>query len=184
MSKKIFTVFTASVLSCSFAQFAFANNQPTTESNNGVYLALQGAYSLQSNSGSLYYGTSSQNTSGFGARASIGYDINKYFSIEGGYAHLFNSNHYSNEILDTFLKIRAPIKDNFNIYMKVGADYMFNFKSFSGGDFGPAFGVGATYDFTPNWAADVSWTRYTTQDHSLQPNTDFIGVGLKYKFNL
>lgn len=193
-------------------------------SNNYVYIALQGGYALQyfkdyyNNDDAwspwrpeLGESASTSDEGGFGARVSLGYGFNQYFAVEAGYSYLFNKPELNaggdgfpipgieiaevkTQIIDAFFKVKAPVADNFDLYAKVGADYMMNDydeENFSGvhGDvkeFGPAFGVGAAYNFTPNWTVDLSWTRYIGQikiNSDWQPNIDFFALGIMYKFN-
>lgn len=214
-----------SIVSFGFASSVFASGEipiatPATINTNYVYVALQGGFDWQhfsesdySNYWNSFYNTNVSNKGGFGSRASVGYGFNQIFSVEAGYTYLFNkpsfnisgngyelgSYHTQTQIIDAFLKLKGPIAKDFDLYAKVGADYMFNntpggFRV-SGHDWfdddaskiGPAFGLGAAYNFTPNWSADVSWTRYINgfgDNHNNQPNIDFVALGLAYKFNL
>lgn len=191
-------------------------------SNNYVFIALQGGYAWQhigdlydssnfNDASNAFFGfpitdvdVTSSDEGGFGARASIGYGFNQNFSIELGYSYLFNKPEVSaagfelmetkTSIVDAFFKVKAQAAENFDLYAKVGADYMMNNwdeenNSGLNGDvkeFGPAFGVGAAYNFTPNWTVDLSWTRYIGEikvNSDWQPNIDFFALGLMYKFN-
>lgn len=155
--------------------------------------------------------SSASKEGGIGGRAALGYGFNQNFAVEAGYSYLFNKptatvsyqplvagiNGYDVEsklktqIIDAFFKVQAPVADDFSLYAKVGADYMLNqWKSDEANNhvnkFGPAFGVGAAYNITQNWVADLSWTRYIGQikiNKDWQPNVDFLGLGIAYKFN-
>lgn len=205
MSKNLIKVLAVSIITFGFTTAIFADGEkpiasPTsTNNNNYVYLALQGGIDSQHFSG-VFDNFNITSTNGFAARASLGYGFNKIFAVEAGYAHFFNepsftyynnsytAGEYQTQVIDAFLKLNGPITDDFNLYLKVGADYMFN----RGSDLikgniesiGPAFGVGASYNFTPNWVGDVSWTRYANMSNNSQPNIDFVGLGITYKFNL
>lgn len=188
---------------------------PATQTNsNYVFVALQGGFDWQhwnnyfnhdgafSPAVSILTNAEVSKQGGFGGRASVGYGFNQFFSVEGGYSYLFTKPVVSltnplngevatldikTQIIDAFARIQAPVADNFSLYTKVGADYMINSaEGCSTKKFGPAFGVGAAYNFTPNWMLDASWTRYIGQikvNDSWQPNIDFFALGLTYKFN-
>jgi opacity protein-like surface antigen len=222
MSNNLKKVLAVSVLALGFSSAILASGEmpvamPAAEaSNNYVFIALQGGYALQyfknyynsDDSFSPFVPASLVGTSdegGFGARASLGYGFNQNFSVEVGYSYLFNKPEINvlntevadikTQIVDAFFKVQAQAADNFDLYAKVGADYMMNDWENANGaigwdgnvnEFGPAFGVGAAYNFTPNWTVDVSWTRYIGQikiNKDWQPNIDFFALGLMYKFN-
>ncbi len=141
---------------------------------------------------------------GFAGRLYVGYDFNNYFGTELGYIYLpkakvkFGGTElYSikNYAVDLFGKLSMPIANGFGVYAKAGAAY---FKSTAGDDddslnlltgsashVGPAYGVGLFYQITPQFAADLSWTRYSGEgkwDNDYQPNPDVFMFGLSYKF--
>lgn len=221
MFKNLNKVLAISVLAFGFSSAILASGEmpvamPAAEaSSNYVYIALQGGYALQYfkdyyNNDDIWSpwgtdnGLGASDEGGFGARASLGYGFNQNFAVEVGYSYLFNKPNISvldvevadvkTQIIDAFFKVKAQAADNFDLYAKVGADYMMNNWSDKldldwGGDvheFGPAFGVGAAYNFTPNWTVDLSWTRYIGQikiNSDWQPNIDFFALGIMYKFN-
>lgn len=87
---------------------------------------------------------------GFGGRAFIGYDINKYFAIEGGYTYFGNKAKLNTQETDYIVtppettnadpivknykiktqafdvvgKIKAPVADSFDLYAKLGVGYL------------------------------------------------------------
>ncbi len=98
-------------------------------------------------------------------------------------------------------KVILPL-DAFSLYAKAGADVAFTQtsgalnppsppvinpdgtfaegKSHSDTHAGPTFGVGASYDLTQNWVADVSYNRMMTGDPVDAFN--FIALGISYHF--
>jgi opacity protein-like surface antigen len=100
--------------------------------------------------------------------------------------------------IDLVAKAILPIKEKVSIYGKLGAayviqndDYNDNYSStaipaaqFKGNtntkQLLPTFGVGASYAFTPNIAADISYNRIQETNNSKINSIDFYSVGLIY----
>lgn len=151
---------------------------------------------------------------GFVGRVFLGYDINRYFALEAGYSYFFNkptfdttatiaaqgvtaTNTTSGKIkrthnIDVMGKIKVPVVDNFDLYAKLGVNYLMT-KPDSGNmsstnNFNVAFGAGADYYITPNIIANVEWLRFNGKakvtDSKYQPNTDAFLIGLRYKFEI
>lgn len=140
---------------------------------------------------------------GFAAQVFVGYDFNKYFGLQGGYAYLpkATSDAYgfqaTNYALDLLAKLSVPVTSGFSIYALAGGSYLnsnvsVNSSLYSYGDsgnrshFGPAFGVGAAYEIVPNFAIGVDWMRYSGQgkidSSNYQPSPDAVFFNLSYKF--
>jgi len=111
------------------------------------------------------------------------------------------------DAFDLVAKGIYPITNNINVYGKLGVAYLMQranasvhvsetakrgsvpvnalSKSGSGSNnehkIYPTFGVGATYEFTQNVAADLSWNRIQkTGGSKSMASTDLVGVGLIY----
>ncbi len=102
------------------------------------------------------------------------------------------------DAIDLVAKATYPIQNNINVYGKLGAAYLMQranasaalsepgFKVAGSGSDNehkvyPTFGVGASYEFTQNVAADLSWNRIQKVGNSKKmSSTDFVGVGLIY----
>lgn len=96
-----------------------------------------------------------------------------------------------------------PIQNGFSIYGKAGVAYLAQSakasadvsgvhvvgnavqQKFKGNENAilPTFGLGVSYDITPNVVADVSWNRIQKVGNKTSlSSTDFVGVGLAYNF--
>jgi hypothetical protein len=142
---------------------------------------------------------------GIGERVYLGVGINKYAAAELGYTHyapstyktspsqIVNTPSIRENGIDLVGKAMYPIQ-NFAVFAKLGAIMMF--KSYSGSlqpisptaprlaatnNIHPLIGVGASYDLTQNWVADLSWTRALKGGNGFQ-NADFLSVGISYHF--
>ena len=103
------------------------------------------------------------------------------------------------EALDLVAKGILPLTDKFSIYGKLGLAYLnvigkvslsvnsplLN-TSLSGNPslnlVYPTFGIGANYDLTQHISTDLSWNRIQRLNSHLFPSTDFISLGLIYRF--
>lgn len=134
------------------------------------------------------------NTSGgVAGRVFGGYQFNSYLAAELGWTKFSNLSEQGISLktnaVDIVGKAILPVADGFNLYAKAGAAYVMSdvdVKGFGSGTekkWFPTAGVGASYDITPNVAADVSYTRIQkTGNNSLFQSSDFVGVGLTYTF--
>lgn len=188
-------------------------------SDTGVYIGIEGGYEMtnwKSVDGDNFllgnqFGASATRDNGLVGRGFIGYDINKYFAIEGGFTQ-FNTQKTRVYIGNTVImsirtqaidlegKIKAPITDEFSLYGKLGANYlMSNVKSGFGlsnrNNFNVLFGAGADYAVTPNIIINAEWMRYNGHQKlnvngndcfytDYQPYADAFMVGIRYKFDL
>jgi opacity protein-like surface antigen len=93
------------------------------------------------------------------------------------------------DAVDLVAKGILPVGNNFNLYGKAGVAYLLAREDVTTGrahahhnqnNVLPTFGVGATYDFTPNVAGDVSYNRIQKVGNSNVNSTDYVGVGLIY----
>jgi len=184
----------ATVLLCSNA---FAN----INARNGFYIggAINGAsYSTvpgasisdQEFNGNLYL------------RPFVGYRINDYVAVEGGYNdiqnHSRNGNdtwgpdHYRLYSFDIAAKLIAPFSNGFSVFGKAGAAYthqdVYNQMFVNGNVLAetnsnviqPLLGVGVSYNFNENIATDVSFT-HLAQSGSVG-DINMLGLGLSYTF--
>ena len=174
-----------------------------SSSDMGVYVGIEGGYGM-TNWKNFDKAAKVSKDNGVVGRAFLGYDINRYFALELGYSYFFNKPTLtSNEVekikptmvVDLMGKIKAPVVENFDLYAKLGGNYMMtrfdevagNKKPDGRNNFNVAYGAGADYSITPNIIANVEWLRFNGSakfDNKYQPNTDAFMVGLRYKFDL
>lgn len=145
--------------------------------------------------------TTELDSKGFAGRLFAGYDFNHYFGAELGYIYLpkvdvkINGDKVGdikNYAVDLLGKLNAPIANGFSVYAKAGVAYLKSSANDNADDnldstshVGPAFGVGLAYQITPQFSADLSWTRYSGEGKlqgDYQPNPDVFLVGVSYKF--
>ncbi|MFZ2314300.1 MAG: outer membrane beta-barrel protein [Gammaproteobacteria bacterium] len=142
----------------------------------------------------------------WGSSIYLGNKINQYASIEGG-INYFSTIQYStknnvqtcsglsvrNRDLHIVGKGEFPLSD-FSIFGKAGVAVVY--QTVSGGfntgingqcgknqytnKFSPTFSIGAGYDLSQSWVADVSWTRILVGGQS--SSVDFLGFGISYHF--
>ncbi len=114
-----------------------------------------------------------------------------------------------NYAIDLVAKLMVPVSDGFGLYAKAGGAYFHstydpNSGTFTNLDgvtqssydtashFGPAYGVGAFYEFNQNIGIDLSWMHYSGNNQQFdsngnlntdyQPNPDLALLGIYYKF--
>lgn len=153
-------------------------------------------------------GVDSSKDTGLAGRVFTGWQFNQYLATELGWSKFTNA---TAKVADPFLSANAtvktdavdvvakgilPVADSVNLYAKAGAAYVLSRADGSASAFGftnkfdmkenkwfPTFGAGATYDFTPNVAADLSYSRIQkTGNTDLFNSTDLYTVGLIYSF--
>ena len=201
-------------------------------SDAGFYLGIAGGYGMTNwknleglaVNGTKLYSISKDN--GAVGRAFLGYDLNRYFAVEFGYSYFFNKPTMdlasgvtngpfgitasgtkfikNTQAFDLMGKIKAPVVDNFDLYAKLGVNYLISNldnvtisgNSSSIRNLNVAFGAGADYYITPNIIANIEWLRFNGkakfdfntvtggQAVDYQPNTDAFMVGLRYKFDM
>jgi OOP family OmpA-OmpF porin len=175
-------------------------------SDTGIYIGLNGGFGMTNwkNVGDDVGNVSSDN--GFVGRAFLGYNINRYFAIEAGYSYFFNKvstdtntalgiDKIKTQAVDTYFKGNLPVVDNFDLYAKLGAGWLFtqhnpcanNWTGGNSNNINVAFGAGADYYITPNVIANIEWTRIAGNAKvgtNYIPNTDAFMLGLRYKFDL
>lgn len=144
---------------------------------------------------------SSISGAGFTAQAFLGYDFNRFFGLEAGYVYLPKATdnfglQATNYVVDLLAKLSVPVCGGFSIHAKAGGGYLHSsvdtdFGGILGSDnsrshIGPAFGVGASYEFIPNLAIGVDWMRYSGEgkiaNSNYQPSPDAVFLNLSYKF--
>jgi len=223
--KKLLVVSAVAVLGLTSAAFAGGLPEempaaPVAASSNdtGIYLGLQGGWGLTNwkNAENITdpdygYGVLGvHKDNGVVGRVFAGYDINRYFAIEGGYSYFFNKVNFSyfdaattngttgdikTMAFDLMGKGKLPVVDGFDLYAKLGMDCLMSresgFASYSSdnaNNFNVAYGAGMDYSITPNVIANLEWLRLNGNaricSSKYQPNTDSFMVGLRYKFDL
>lgn len=200
--KKLLAV--SAIAALGFSSVGFAGGLPeempvapaAISSDAGVYFGLAGGLGM-TNMKNLDKDYTVNKDNGFIGRAFLGYDINRNFAVEAGYSYFFNkaevvglAKDIKTMAADLMLKIKAPVVDSFDLYGKVGGNWL---RTKADGidarnNFNVAFGAGADYSITPNIIANVEWLRFNGKAKvnidKYQPSTDAFLVGLRYKFDL
>lgn len=145
--------------------------------------------------------------SGVAGRIFGGYQVNENFAGELGWSKFSDakvkasvpgatgSATLKTDAVDLVAKGIYPVMNNVNVYGKAGGAYVIqrgdgkittsNNREISKGSntekkLLPTFGVGASYDFNPNLAADVSYNRIQKVGSTKINSTDLVSVGLIY----
>ncbi len=183
------------------APVPLATPSPYAYDDAGFVIGIGGGYADTHWDNIEFTPVNSISSNGFAGQAFLGYDFNKFFGLQAGYVYLpkakdsFGSQ-VSNYAIDLLAKLNVPVTSGFSIHALAGGSYFhsnvdFLFGSFfnndsSRGHIGPAFGVGASYEFIPNLAIGVDWMRYSGQgkinDSDYQPSPDAVFLNLSYKF--
>ncbi len=148
----------------------------------------------------------SPSNNGFGARLFMGYNFTSYAAMEGGATRYSPANYnYSGGScrntpkygFDLVAKGLVPVsvvsvfgKAGIDVLRTAGFKDMFAKNSTSGTSCTggqaystaarPIIGAGVSYDLTPNWVVDLSWTRVLKGGNS--QNADFKSIGFAYHF--
>jgi OOP family OmpA-OmpF porin len=134
------------------------------------------------------------------ASLAYGMQINPNFDVEAGYIN-FGTGNYAPSAGNT-LSARSesifvaavgkfPIQNGFSVYGKLGASYHWNKwtgtssgTAFNNSDerLAPMFGIGASWQFMQNWAADLEYAYFNDagKDQGRKANIDMWTVGIKY----
>ncbi len=200
------------VVALGMSSVAFASGDtfvPPPQFTPGIYIGLQGGYSLADwnsidTSETVF---KVKNHQDFGGRAYVGYDFTKYFAIEAGYTQFFNTPEltaivpttpatvtvqpgtWDTYAVDLVARVNAPINDDFGLFAKAGGDYISLDTGIDGSShssYNALFGAGLYYHFTPNLGVDFSWTRYNGSDKfnsDYIPTYDLFAAGISWKFN-
>ncbi len=164
---------------CGLSSAAMAGGLPVdvpmgspATSDAGIYLGLGAGYGVNDlanykidGNKMIDYGK----TNNFVGRVFLGYDINRYFAVEAGYSYFFTkpevrdtefgSDVYKmkrTNVVDLMGKIKAPVCEGFDIYGKVGANYLMSEKN----SFNVAYGAGIDWSITNNFIAGLEWSRF------------------------
>ena len=134
---------------------------------------------------------------GLVGRVFAGYDINRYFAVELGYGYFFNKAEIKatpeytfkrTQAIDLLGKIKAPICEGFDLYAKVGANFLIADKN----SFNVAYGLGIDWSITDNVVMGLEWLRYNGKEKSVSEeqkycylnHADAFMVTLRYKFDI
>jgi opacity protein-like surface antigen len=148
---------------------------------------------------------------GISGRLFAGYDYTKVFGLEFGYAYFGKMSKVTQldtpsiildqsrtSLVDLLIKLTWPIRNKFNFYTKTG----FGFSHTTGSVYYPtslnhvnlAYGLGVNYNINSNLVVDLGWLHFdgnqrlasdslnTQKFLRYQPNTDFLALGVAYKF--
>lgn len=133
------------------------------------------------------------------ALIAAGAQVSSNMDVELGYIHLgkakyaFAGNSMTARSESVYLAAvgRSSLRDGFSLYGKLGAAYNWtNWRgvrdaaAFDTDDrrFGPMVGIGATWQFMPNWAADLEYAYFsrTRKVAGEATDVDLWTIGLKY----
>lgn len=143
----------------------------------------------------------------FGSRLFMGYKVNNYAAVEGGLTY-FSSINFDTKGVSTCGAAKANVY-NFDIVGKGSipftsyfdafftAGMAVNYQRISGAlnpatmpgecgqkskqtNFKPTYGLGASYNLSQSWVAEVSWTRIMEGD--VIKRMDLLGIGISYHF--
>lgn len=147
----------------------------------------------------LHVNSASIDQDGLAGRVFGGFEFNENWAAELGYTRFPNTdvkningvagnngdinNQYD---IDLVAKGILPLANSFSMYGKLGGAYA---KASSSRDLitsssrvYPTFGVGLSYDITPNVPVDLSWNRVQKVNNGPIPSTDLFAVGVAYNF--
>lgn len=150
-------------------------------------------------------GATSKKDTGLAGRIFTGYQFDQNWAAELGYTRFHNSTATYNlgagagnatitlkeQAIDLVGKGILPLQDGFALYGKLGAAWLDAKASASnatieGSDTEhkilPTFGVGLSYDITPNVPVDISWNRIQKVGNTNLESTDFFSLGIAYNF--
>lgn len=211
--KKLLVVSAVAVLGLTSAAFAggLPEEMPAapvaaSSCDTGLYLGLQGGFGMTNwvNAENIMFGQKVHKDNGLVGRVFAGYDINRYFAVEGGYSYFFNKANFTvgkittgdikTMAFDLMGKGKLPVVESFDLYAKLGMNYLMsrmssfaNKPSSNTNNFNVAFGAGADYYITSNVIVNLEWLRLNGKarlNKDYQPSTDSFMVGLRYRFDM
>lgn len=132
----------------------------------------------------------------------LGYGVNKYFAIEGGFIDFGNyGKDFANADTDGFilgLKLGLPVSDNVSVYVRGGqlwyeTDYYLLGVKDNTEDEGLFAGVGVSYHINPNWTVKLDYTLYDNDldvdsaiddidDANFSTDLKHASVGVEFRF--
>ncbi len=143
----------------------------------------------------------SVSTLGFATRVYAGFDITRYFGTEIGityfhHPHLEKVNgggsaKFKNNIIFLFAKALYPFNNRLTAYANLGIGYVAR----SGVIVNhahvlsdkeiirPVYGLGIAYLIWTRWSADLTWIQAAPRTRDHLPPSNFIGIGMRYKFS-
>jgi opacity protein-like surface antigen len=118
--------------------------------------------------------------------------FNEWLGAEIGYIHMGNADRFGGEQraqgINLSLVGRLPLADRFALTGKLGTTYGRTRTSGTGiatgndSGWGKAYGVGVSYDFTPNWTGVVQWESHDFHFATGKDPVRTTSVGLQYRF--
>lgn len=191
-------ILTASQLACATGAGLYLGAQGGQTNTHNQTLEVQ------TGTTPAYVSTTPENT-GYGGRVYGGVGINEYAAVEFGFTHYAPSTYKPSistlcgdpqireNAVDLVGKGSLPF-DNFAVFAKAGVAYLMTSSSGSltsqtisacGGSSSnnsarPTYGFGASYDLTPSWVADVSYSRVSGGGGV--ESADLIALGISYHF--
>jgi opacity protein-like surface antigen len=181
---------------------------PTVIPSTDLYFGIEGGYGM-TNWKTFANNTQFTKDSGIVSRVFLGYDFSKYWAVEFGYTHFFNTakktidnsnyNEMKTQVVDLVGKLKVPANDDTNFYAKFGVDYLITTVNKTGNnlllmgektwhEFDIAYGIGVDYSINPNVVINLEWMRHGSKilvsDEHIQPYTDAFMAGIRYKFDI
>lgn len=100
-----------------------------------------------------------------GYKGLVGFQLNKYLGVEGGYQHfsMFGRNNagIAVDALDLLAVGSYPVMDQLSVYARAGAAYtMVKSAPAKEETLGFTYSVGAEYAFSKEWSGRLDWQRY------------------------
>jgi outer membrane autotransporter protein len=176
----------------------------------GPYVGTELGFSDSNNTTSNFQNSLNQrpqagavtDTTGFGARAFVGYRFIKYLAAEAGFSYFANANAndmaYDNgttnisgkikeHAYDISAKVFYPLAEQVDPFIDLGVAYIDSNSSLSGSNkgkdhsgFAPRYGAGVNFNITKNFATGLSWDRIN-QTSGIE-NADLLGLNFTYSF--
>jgi opacity protein-like surface antigen len=206
--KKVLIVIISSLAFTSLANIANAGGlpdlppsapNPVSNSDAGFYLGVEGGYgntNWKNYDMANLAGVSTKDDNGAVGRAFLGFDINKYFAIEGGYTYFFNRPKFTlgtlenkvkkTQSYDCMIKGKIPVSQDFDFFGKIGVNYLvstFDTDTYVSAtpnqklivkrsSYNVGFGAGLDYSITPNLILDFEWLRFNGDAKCSYPSSD------------
>ncbi len=111
-----------------------------------------------------------------------GYQFQRNFALEGGYADLGSVRDASVTALDVSFVASWELGNRYALLGRIGA-YRAD-ASGAGTNLGPLFGLGASYELTRNATFRLEWVRYDKLGPDTRPalDIDVLSIGALYRF--
>lgn len=191
----------ATMLSASASIWAISVHQAHI-TTPGFYLGVQGGVSFVGYTTNVSPGftANSVSTAGGAARVYGGFDITRYFGTEIGVTFFYHphfidingstSAKIKNNIIFLVAKGLYPFNNRLAAYASLGVGYVArsgiivnNVHALSDQEIiRPVYGLGIAYLLWTRWSADLTWLQAAKRNRDHLPFSNFVGLGIRYKF--